>query len=377
MNISLKYRIALTIFVLEAIMLSVVLSTTLSFSEKASREQLAETEQVIISALSQSAREALFIEEYDELQDYIDLMIDNLHVVNVMVLDSNDRVVAAGLNKELGMSKPKFIKRSNHQWRIQDIYNTVGNIGKLAVEFSSIPLLETEQAIRNLGITTAVIGMIFIAVVGSFMGYLLTVRLTQLSSIAKRFAEGEFSIKSEIKGSDEIAKLGSTFNYMANETEQYIEKLRLNEQVLIKAHNNLEQLVSERTLELKNKGDELALRNDELNNLIAQLQQTQEELIQSRKMALMGELVAGVAHELNTPIGISITAVSFLEDSLKPLVKSFKDNTLTVEELATFINILNQSIPTIMNSVKRSAMLVSEFKKLSIDNNTQQQEVFS
>ncbi|MDO6565176.1 histidine kinase, partial [Amphritea sp. 1_MG-2023] len=75
------------------------------------------------------------------------------------------------------------------------------------------------------------------------------------------------------------------------------------------AHLNaeLEQRVSDRTRELEQS-------NEELRATLEKLQEAQQQLVESKKLAALGGLVAGVAHEINTPIGVGYTAASFLVD---------------------------------------------------------------
>ena len=91
----------------------------------------------------------------------------------------------------------------------------------------------------------------------------------------------------------------------------------------LKAHQQALQSLNEQ-LEIKvaMRTDELYKKNQKLERAMFELKQTQEELIESEKMASLGAVVAGVAHEINTPLGIAITAVSHNEDSLGNVVKN-------------------------------------------------------
>ena len=67
------------------------------------------------------------------------------------------------------------------------------------------------------------------------------------------------------------------------------------------------------------------------------LKKSKNQLVQREKMASLGELVAGVAHEVNTPLGVSITSVSFLDDELELLRKNFQEGMLTEENFKAFL----------------------------------------
>ena len=66
--------------------------------------------------------------------------------------------------------------------------------------------------------------------------------------------------------------------------------------------------------------------NHDLKNMVDQLQTTQKQLVEAEKLASLGSLVAGIAHEVNTPIGITITAISMLEDNLNKIQELYSNN---------------------------------------------------
>ena len=98
-----------------------------------------------------------------------------------------------------------------------------------------------------------------------------------------------------------------------------------------------------------------------------ELQDTQSQLIQSEKMASLGGMVAGVAHEINTPIGMALTAITNLEDETKSLKKAYDSEEMTEEDFDDYLvhSIkLNSSININLN---KAATLVRSFKQVAVD----------
>ncbi len=124
-------------------------------------------------------------------------------------------------------------------------------------------------------------------------------------------------------------------------------------------------------IELENLNQELerkvAERTLDLNEKVEQLTRAQEQLIESEKLAALGGLVAGVAHEVNTPLGISVTATSILKDSLDSLSKHFDADTLTSDHFARQLESMHQSTDLLENNLNRAAKLVQDFKQTAVD----------
>lgn len=130
---------------------------------------------------------------------------------------------------------------------------------------------------------------------------------------------------------------------------------------LIQTNEYLEQTLAE----VEEKQAELFLVNDQLEQSLDHLKDTQEQLIQSEKFAALGELVAGVAHEINTPLGIGITLATFIDDKHKRLLKLFESGQLSKSELQEYNESVSEALSVMVNSLNRSAEIIGSFKNVA------------
>mgnify|MGYP006192264181 FL=1 len=119
----------------------------------------------------------------------------------------------------------------------------------------------------------------------------------------------------------------------------------------------------------------LLQRNAELSDTVDQLQRTRGALLQAEKLSSLGTLVAGVAHELNTPIGAASMAASTLDKGNQTLQKSFSEG-LQRSALERFVQRNDEGLAIILNSLTRMAQLTRAFKQLASDRASTERRCF-
>jgi len=121
---------------------------------------------------------------------------------------------------------------------------------------------------------------------------------------------------------------------------------------------------------------EAALRNQELQQAIQRLNQTREQLVQQEKLASLGALVAGVAHELNTPIGNALTTSSSLGHAARQLQDSVQRGELRKSVLVEFLKNAEAMNDLVVRSCERAATLITSFKQVAVDQTSEQRREF-
>ena len=137
-----------------------------------------------------------------------------------------------------------------------------------------------------------------------------------------------------------------------------------------KLHDELESRVEERTFELLQS-------NEKLKHTLQNLEQTQNELLNAEKMATLGELVSSVTHEINTPLGLSITLSTHLEFLNNNIRVLYNDNNISEEEFKKYLNQVDESTKMITSNLTRSKELVNSFKNIAVDQATEDKRVFN
>ncbi|MDM8557873.1 ATP-binding sensor histidine kinase [Candidatus Parabeggiatoa sp. HSG14] len=111
----------------------------------------------------------------------------------------------------------------------------------------------------------------------------------------------------------------------------------------------------------------VADRTAQLNTKVEELTQTRHELVQSEKMASLGRLVAGFAHELNTPIGVAVGSASTLQKKSKFINNLLEQEEVDEEELVSALDTIDQAADLTLSNLRRAAGLVKSFKRTAVD----------
>ena len=153
---------------------------------------------------------------------------------------------------------------------------------------------------------------------------------------------------------------------------------RVGEETMVSFHDITEQ--HHVKTELKKLNNELenrvADRTSELQQTIEILQKTQQELVQSEKLASLGSLVAGIAHELNTPIGNAVMVSTSQQQLTSSLAQDFQQG-LKRSTLEHFIASIEETSEVLSHNLARAAELITSFKQVAVDQSSYNRRTFN
>lgn len=144
---------------------------------------------------------------------------------------------------------------------------------------------------------------------------------------------------------------------------------------LRRIENELRDLNTELEVRVAGRTQALETLNEELSVTVVNLRQTQAELVRAEKMAALGGLVAGVAHELNTPLGNGLLAVTSMGDVVREFRAQMQAG-LKRSALEGFLLTVEQGADIATRNLQRAADLVSSFKQVAVDQTSSQRRSF-
>ena len=111
----------------------------------------------------------------------------------------------------------------------------------------------------------------------------------------------------------------------------------------------------------------VAQRTEELSKALADLKSAQKELVRTETLASLGRLVAGVAHEINTPVGICKTAATMIDDEFRQLRSAVESNSITRDKFMVACRDINEALVLMLRNVDRAGRLIQTFKQTAAD----------
>lgn len=214
--------------------------------------------------------------------------------------------------------------------------------------------------INLLALTTLASLMVFGTI--AYAGLGIARRAANLSRASKEIAAGNYDIRVKVDGSDELSDLSVNFNRMADAVQANIAEISA-------LKDGLEARVEERTHALHES-------NRALEAHVAKLNTAREQLVRSEKLAGLGAMVAGVSHELNTPIGNALVAATTVQQRTAEFAKQVAQDQITRRSLEVFIQTSMEGNALTERALIRAAELIASFKSVAVDQTSERRREF-
>ena len=295
--------------------------------------------------LAQSMSTPIWHVDQPAAESLVNSLMSNPDVIRVRVED-------ASLGPFIFVEKPvppggKLIQE------VRPVLRDGATIGHVTIEMTTTHL--QNQFMGKL-VTAAVALLMQVLISFGFLFLLFEHRLMrplrQLLNDAKRLSSGELTAPVAVMRRDEIGVLAEGLDTMRENLNEQISHVR-------DLNATLEQRVSERTQSLNT-------ANQELVGAMAALKTAHDEIQRSERLAALGALVAGVAHELNTPIGNCVTVASTLQDITTQFAQTSTTG-ITRTALATFVDSTQHASELLTRNLNVAVELIRSFKQVAVD----------
>lgn len=304
------------------------------------------------------------------LEDYFQelLMHDGTGLLYLSLYDDQGRLLVTTRHD----FSPNQIKSDDIEQQIkagvvnasQPILIYDNKVGELRYGLSTVAFRDSARQIQLENLTVLLIAGVL------FSGFLLllsaqvNLRLHRLMRASRAVAKGQYQTRVEVDGGkDEISALAETFNLMSQAVADRMQALEMSKKEIHQLNAQLEDRVQKRTWELESALDSL--------------QEAQESLIQSEKLASLGALVAGVAHELNTPIGNALTVVSTCQDKDREFAAVVAEGALKKSHLVQYLEDMQLAHDMTERNLRKAGELIQSFKQVAIDQTSYQRRRFN
>ncbi len=208
---------------------------------------------------------------------------------------------------------------------------------------------------------TGVVSFIMISIIVYLLSRYITRPIHKTVSFAREIATGNFRTDLSLNRDDELGQLQIALKDMAEKLEAYHNRMEYlvmeKTDQLAAANEDLEELNQELTVT----NEELQTQHEQLEHTLTHLKQIQDQMVQSEKMASLGILTSGIAHELNNPLNFISSGIAALEMEINELVGKIKNYqadqsfdpslTLKTEKHDGDLNIILENIPRLFDSI--------------------------
>ncbi|MFT7415583.1 MAG: two-component system NtrC family sensor kinase [Glaciecola sp.] len=324
MRLSLKAKTILGTALIQGVLLLLLVFTVTKFMADIANENLGKRAETAAKLFATTSKNSVLSYDLASLDSIVSEVIDNPDVVYARVVDESGKVFAKK-GDAVAIIRP-FQADSNVSDVDDGVFDSTSPIiesgtlyGRVEIGISVTQVQSSIASITRLTAGIALFEMVLVALFSLFLGGYLTKQLNVLRQSAKNISKaldsGQFDVARVPEDSQaELAEVISAFNSLIDSLEGEQKRTTSFQNALQNLNRTLEAKVEKRTHQIE-------LQNCELKQINNDLKSAQQQLMQAEKMASVGQLAAGLAHEINTPIGFIKGNVSCLKNYIDVYVE--------------------------------------------------------
>ena len=331
---SFRLKTILGIASIEAVLLMLLIWSSMGYLRTSNEDELMKRAQTVVHLFGTTTKDAVLSTDVATLESAVREVLKNPGVEYARVLGRQAVVLAEG-------GEPKLLQRPFHAETsfdsgddgILDVAEEIGvagaTYGRVEIGLSTGSLADVLSTARRRMAMIAALEMGLVALFSFALGTYLTRGLAKLQQASRHIAAGELSYRIDMRGHDELADTARSFNEMSHQLEDVHAHRERAEAELAQYQKHLEELVTQRTAELTQ-------ANTSLREINHQLADAHSQLLEAERMSAIGQLAAGVAHEINNPVAFVNANMGSLDSYLQQLLKLVQQSERFDVELPDF-----------------------------------------